>query len=508
MPEPTTTAPPEPKPVPPTGPQAEFKAALPSGQAGQQPVPQAGPQAEFKAAPSQGPPNNTSEAPQFRAAPTGGLPNNTPEKPEFRAAVGMSRKWDAREAGREVARDTLEKLGKDPDFFLLFSTIHYEKHGGFQELLNGVWDILPKGTPLIGGTVAGFINPQGCWTRGTTALAVNYPNMDIATGIGHNTKRNPQKAAKECAQQIKEKLGGSKYKNKFLLTLISGGTIPQYPIVSKKVIKYNIPKIFVSYLIGISQKIFQSGYGREDEILTTLTNSTKEYSILSGSNIDNMKFVNNYQFYGNTFFKTSIVFLGISIDLKIEPITTHGMESRDIKFKITDLSKDKRIINEINGKPAIPELLRLWHWPEEYLDENILRRVFYYPFGIKICGTIVPSIASLFVGNSVVVSYKIDDPEIDILMTSGRNLLKAVDQSLENFKEKNCKFALISSCAIRLETLGSNVFKVRNKLLNFFNDKPFLLFDVGGEATFSPNIGLICGNDMFNMAMFYKQNEC
>jgi len=44
-------------------------------------------------------------------------------KPEFRAAVGLSREWNARKAGREVARDTLERLGTDPDFFLLFSTI-------------------------------------------------------------------------------------------------------------------------------------------------------------------------------------------------------------------------------------------------------------------------------------------------------------------------------------------------------------------------------------------------
>ena len=66
-------------------------------------------------------------------------------KPEFRAAVGLSREWDARKAGREVARDTLEKLGTDPDFFLLFSTIHYEKWGGFKEFLAGVWDVLPEG---------------------------------------------------------------------------------------------------------------------------------------------------------------------------------------------------------------------------------------------------------------------------------------------------------------------------------------------------------------------------
>jgi len=79
------------------------------------------------------------------------------KKQEVDAAVGMTRKWDAREAGREVARNTIKQLNSPPNFFLLFSTIHYRDHGGFEEFLNGVWDVLPKGTPLIGGTVVGFM---------------------------------------------------------------------------------------------------------------------------------------------------------------------------------------------------------------------------------------------------------------------------------------------------------------------------------------------------------------
>ena len=111
---------------------------------------------------------------------------------EIQASVGMSRKWDAREAGREVARTTLEKLKTPPNFFVLFCTIHYEKHGGFQELLNGVYDVLPPNTPLIGGTVTGFMNNYGCYARGTTGLGVSSRYMDVAIGYGKNTKREPK----------------------------------------------------------------------------------------------------------------------------------------------------------------------------------------------------------------------------------------------------------------------------------------------------------------------------
>ena len=75
---------------------------------------------------------------------------------KLETSIGISRRWDAREAGKEVAEMTIQKLRSPPNFFLLFSTIHYKDHGGFQEFLEGVWEVLPAGTPLIGGTVAGL----------------------------------------------------------------------------------------------------------------------------------------------------------------------------------------------------------------------------------------------------------------------------------------------------------------------------------------------------------------
>ncbi|HIE33811.1 MAG TPA: hypothetical protein EYP86_01565, partial [Candidatus Altiarchaeales archaeon] len=169
--------------------------------------------------------------------------SDNPEHPEFKAAVGLSRQWDAKKAGREVANTTLEKLGADPDFFLLFSTIHYEKYGGFQEFLDGVWDVLPDETPLIGGTVAGFINNYGCYTRGATALAVSYPNMDVAIGYGKNTKRNPEKAAKECANMVRRGLETTRYKNRFLFDIIGGSRVPQLPFLGRR-------KVVRSRIIG------------------------------------------------------------------------------------------------------------------------------------------------------------------------------------------------------------------------------------------------------------------
>ena len=217
------------------------------------------------------------------------------DEPELEAAVGMSRKWDARDAGREVIGSTLSKLNTKPNFLLLFSTIHYEKHGGFGEFLNGVWEVLPEDTPLVGGTVVGFMNNYGCYTRGATALAISYPNMDVAVGVGLNTKRNPEEAAVNCAEMIKENLKDSVYPNKFLIDITSSGIIPNIPgIGRKKVIRSKFGDVLLKTL-NTTCKRLQIGPGREDEIIDVLSKELSDYDIIGGSTLDDNRWERNFQ---------------------------------------------------------------------------------------------------------------------------------------------------------------------------------------------------------------------
>ncbi|MCG2782779.1 MAG: hypothetical protein L6243_04240, partial [Candidatus Altiarchaeales archaeon] len=302
------------------------------------------------------------------------------EKPEFKAAVGLSRQWDARKAGREVAYKTLEKLGTKPDFFLLFSTIHYEKYGGFKEFLAGVWEILPKGTPLIGGTVAGFINPEGCFTRGATAMAVSYPNMDVAVGVGRNTKRAPHIAAKECAGMIKKGLENSKYENKFLFEVVSGGKIPQFPgLGRRRVIKSGIIGKLATTLSHISLIVLQKGVGREEEVLESLVGQLPDYTIIGGSAIDCNNMVENFQFFGRYVYSNSLVALGLKTNLDIKVNTTYGLKDTNIKMNITKKSGNDRVIHRIDNAPALDSFLKKITWPDDFIDERLYRKTFFIP---------------------------------------------------------------------------------------------------------------------------------
>jgi hypothetical protein len=421
------------------------------------------------------------------------------EKTEFKAAVGLTRKWDAREAGREVARDTLEKLGKDPHFVILFATIHYEKFGGFKEFLAGVWDVLPEGTPLIGGTVAGFINPQGCYTRGATALAVNYPKMDIATGIGKNTKRNPQKAAKECAQQIKQALKNTKYNHKFIFEVVSGGKVPNFPTLGRrKVVRSEAISALASYLANLSLVTIQYGLGREEEVLDGLVAELPDFTLLGMSSIDDNKMIENYQFFNKLVLTNVVLCLSIASECKLNLNTTYGLDLTSTKLSVIR-SADKRTIKKINGKPAIQGFLEAIRWPDDFINERLYRRTFFTPWGYTKDGILFPNVLGLCLGKDIVVGYKVENSELNLLHASGRSLIKAVEDNLSQFKN-NPSVALIVSCSARLEALGSKIAQEGIKTSQHFPEVPFIIVFAGGEDTYSYQNGKRHVNESFNIA--------
>ena len=417
---------------------------------------------------------------------------------ESKAGVGLSRKWDAREAGREVAETALEKLdGEKPKFFLLFSTIHYEKYGGFQELLNGVWEVLPEGTPLIGGTVAGFMNNYGCFARGATALTVAYPNMDVAIGVGQNTKRNPRRAGRDCANMIRDKLKETKFPHKFILDVISGGIVPQIgDLGRRKVIRGVSSKVALS-LLNISLTTLQTGVGREEEVLTEFTKYFDDWYVLHCSSMDDGKAISNYQFFNKEVGTNMIVAMGVCTDTDVD-ISSCNSLSVIKTFKVDKLSKDGRIIHRINGKPAAQEFLNLLGWPEEYLDEQLFKRTFFYPIGFKKEGKWFAEIIGIIAENSIVVLHKIEDKNMAILSASGENLMEAVKKSLSMLNVRKPSIGIISTCEGRLEALGPQIFIVREELLKYFGEAPFIALYCGGEAIKKPNCEVEYNNVTFS----------
>lgn len=425
---------------------------------------------------------------------------------ECNAVIGTTRIWDAKESGKDLAETIMSKSNKYPDFVVLFSTIHYMKYGGLEQFLDGVYEVFPKDVKLVGGTVRGFVNNDGCYARGATALAVSSDEMDVAIGIGHNTKRNPKKAASQCAEDIKRNLSHSNYQNSFLLNIISGAEVPNIPpIGTKKIIKPGaMPKTLMK-LFTMSQTTLQMGAARDEEIVEELISLFPDYSMLSGATLDDGPGFQNYQFYNNTVVKNAIVSLGLKTNNDIFVKSTNNMKRTDIEFEITKISKDNRIIHEINGKPALGEFLRLLNWPEEILkEETWLQTTFYFPIGGKVSSLSKsdrsPHVIGIILGNSLLITCKLIGTHASILTIDGKGLFEAIDRNLE-FIDFNPSFGLISSCITRFETLGHKIYEIRDRVNTYLKDKPFIVFYVGGESTYSQANGLEYSNISFNSAL-------
>jgi len=411
------------------------------------------------------------------------------DESKFEVALGMSRKWDAREAGKEVAREVIQKLSSPPSFFLLFSTIHYDKHGGFEEFLNGVWDVLPEGTPLVGGTVAGFMNNYGCYTRGASAIGVSYKDMNINIGIGRNTKRNPKKAAQNCLKSLN--VNTIPFSNNLLIDFVSGTKIPSFPIIGqRRIIKSKFfPKSLLIPLLRFSTKYLQTGMGRENEILDELIKQKPDWLIMGGSCNDENKIEKNFQFYNKEVLSNDLAGIHINTNLDIETGSADGLTPTDIEFNLTKKGAFGCIMKTLDGYPAKKEFLDKMGWPEDYLNERtIFRKSYQYP----ICYTKHDSLQirtfGLFFNDYVGVANDLEENELIVHNASGNNLIGSYIELTKKMKDSIDPYFIFGiHCGIILEALGNHIYIVKDELNKIFEDVPFLVVYTAGEHIYIPN---------------------
>ncbi|MFA7132115.1 MAG: FIST N-terminal domain-containing protein [Bacteroidales bacterium] len=409
----------------------------------------------------------------------------------FEIGIGTSQNWDAELAVSDALQDAKSKLTNEPTFILLFCTIHYAKNNGLKKILNTTYKHITEQTKLLGGTVAGFITNSGCYSRGLTVMACYSDEIEIKTGIGKNTKSTPKRATLDALNQVSLK----NKSNELIFSIISGGKIPYIPVfkqgrvIPSKILGNITCKLFPYF------GLFKKGVAKEDEILETITTNFPEVNLFSISTMDEEKMEINYQFYGKEVVTDCITILKIESNFKTTLLTEHGLEPVK-EVEITKIGKENQIIYEINNQPARIGFLNIMDWPKEYLTERIYDKVFFYPLGFFKNNFYFPFIPGLFLGDSIVATYKIPNNKIYVLASSGSRLLKAVENSIIPI---NPKFILMSECGLRLQALGKQAFKEKDLLDSKFKDMPYLSLYVGGEATYTKKNGLRYGNSTFNL---------
>lgn len=427
---------------------------------------------------------------------------------ELEASIGLSRKWDAREAGREVAKTAIKKLNQPPSLFLLFSTIHYRENGGFQDFLDGVWDVLPMDTPLVGGTVASFINNYGCFARGAAALALSYPNMDVVVGLGKRTKLNPKNAARNCAGIIKDGLKDSNYHYKILINMISSPTVPKIPFVGRGNF---IKSRFFGWLastVGVRAfPFFGHGLGKEDDLVDELARLLPDYYVIGGSSVDSGKYFHNYQFIDRQVHTNSVVAVGCSIDLPIFLKSVLGVHETDKTFTITDTMYDDRIIKTINNKPAKEQFLKILGVTEEQfkdLEVFYSRTANYFPITFEENKNFTTGTAG-FLGDNIALGYKARGKKAQMLSITGKEILDGINKIFNTNNENRLPFAFMSTSFIFLNTLGDYSHLLKKMLDTHIKDIPYLVMFPTAENAGTPDSPAITRVYSFNAFAFQNK---
>jgi len=409
---------------------------------------------------------------------------------ELKVCVATSRKWK----GEDIAREITEKIKKDtpePKFILLFSTIHHKNE--FKPMLKGIKKEFPD-APLVGGTVAGFMNQDGVFTRGVTALSLEGP-ITTSRALGKNNRFYGPSLGKILGEKI-IRLDKNNSKKKILLCFSSGGTIFNIPFIGHKRSINRIPKFIVPIFMKFS-KVLKRGPGREDEIMYEISNTAKEYYILGGSVMDNNRFLENYIFSDTEVLYDSTVCLSVALDAQVSLKREDGLKDTNKKLKITKNSKDQRIIYTFNGRPAKKEWLLKMGWPQKFLSDTLLHRItLYYPFCYYLNGKKVTNVVALILGDSLITVHKTAATEIEILEADGKSLVEAARKTIPFTNVPVVGIGI--SCGIRLETLGKKAYNVQRVLKEELNT-PFLVVYTSGEFIHHPFEQGTFSNDTFNL---------
>lgn len=336
-------------------------------------------------------------------------------------------------------------------------------------------------------------------------MAVSHPHMDIALAAGHNTKREPKKAANDCSKSIKKQLKKSRYRNSYLLEVVSGATIPRIPgIPFKRVIRSGHIGRFMTIGSTLFTMFLQRGVGRESEILDQLIQDLPDFTMIGVSSIDDNNLISNYQFHNHQVLTNSIVAVAIKTNLNVGLNTTYGMHKSTVSFPVTSTGTFGCSIRKIEGRPATDEFLKRMGWIEADLDEKIYRRSLFVPIGYEKSNIFLGAVMAFFYGNDIVCTRDIHAGDVAVYNTSGRELIESVDNNLKEFEDQETVVSLIVACTARLETLGNHVFDIRKRLMSFFGSTPFLLVYAGGEQGYSPKKGGGHYSESFNVTTFSR----
>jgi hypothetical protein len=118
---------------------------------------------------------------------------------------------------------------------------------------------------------------------------------------------------------------------------------------------------------------------------------------------------------------------------------------------------------------------------------QLYKNAFYYPLGFKKENVWHAGMIGLIYGENLVFANKIEDRTLTLLSLSIENLMKNLNEGINNLFEKNILCILGFACETFIETLGNNSFEIQ-KLFEKL-EVPYIVPFMAGESIYTPKLG-------------------
>ncbi|MBI5814986.1 MAG: FIST C-terminal domain-containing protein [Nitrospinae bacterium] len=272
--------------------------------------------------------------------------------------------------------------------------------------------------PVIGCTTAGEISPAGYPEWSLSGVSIASTELSVKTFLIPDVNNFGVQAAAGISRDIKASFpekSGAEAASSFGLLLIDGLSVKEEPVVA--------------YLSGAMGSM----------------------PIIGGSAGDNLKFKETCVYYDGEFISGAAVFSAFSTTLPVTAFKTqHFTPDNGSKMVITGAIPEKRIVTEINGRPAAQEYARFVGLTIDKLEPMIFSR---NPVMLKIGGEFyVRSIQKVNDDGSLTFYCAIDEGLV-LTLAKGVDIIENLEETFENVKKQIGSPKVVIGCECILRRL-------------------------------------------------------
>jgi len=374
--------------------------------------------------------------------------------------------------------------GKKPSFSLVFVSSKYNSQ--IDKVVKGINKIIGFEN-WIGCTTDKEINSVLGYCEGTIEVLCIYTKfMHFGIGISENYRKNPVEEGRKATLQAIENCPVDR--SKFATTLFMRSAKKSFIDLTKN------PPYFVLTLVGGTYfKNKKAIPGMESEFLEGIKEVTGPFiPIIGASASSNAEEMLNYKgenyvlANGKYYKEGAVVCFGVS-DLYFSYGAEHAYIQTNKYGTITKISKNGRIIEEINNKPAVDEYCKLAGIKKTKFLKASLEFQCVNPIQIfDTFGNIYPVPCGTTDGKTLFSYQKLSkNLSINIGKYDENKSVNATVNTLKEIKAEFPKtdigFLLLFSCIGRRIMLKEKVHKVINKINTVLNNAPYVGFYTNGE---------------------------